>query len=309
VRKQTFCSRLWNEVYINKHGNVFSCCCEKPEAIGNIYRERLQDICNGEIIQSLRQKSLSGRLECFDRCKLFLKDKQTPGKASLISDYGSFKRLKISFADTCNIHCLMCRRSSDDKSCLDFNAVVKQINLSPFNSIEIQGGEPLFIECAKKFFDYAASLNKKTSFLTNGILINDEWAQKIAAHSSFIYFSLNAATKKTHELINRGSKWELVLENIQKIRRKRDELHTPLKIIGHMTIISKNLEEIPAFINSFSKLGFDTVNFIYDIWVPFYLRCHFFQAKELSLRIKEAIRNSENRLLIRDHCLKLLGLV
>lgn len=309
MKKQTFCPRLWNEVFVNKDGGVFTCCHKKPSVIGNIYQEKLWDICNSRIIQKLRQESLTGKLGCYSRCTLLRKDKNTAPRGSLKINYSDLRRLKISFADACNINCVMCRRNIKDRASLDFEKIREQIDLSPFNSIEIQGGEPLFIEAAKKFFDYASSVNKKTSFLTNGILIDDEWAKKIALHSSFIYFSLNAATKETHEFINKGSSWELVLENIQKVRNARNELHTQLKIIGHMTIVMRNLEEIPLFIRIFSKLGFDSINFIYDVLVPFYLRCHPFKARKLSLKIKEEIRNSEARSLISDYCLKLLGLV
>lgn len=309
MKKQTFCPKLWNEVFISKEGVVFTCCHKKPRVIGNIYQEKLQDICNNRIIQDLRQESLAGKLDCYSSCTILRKDKDTALKGNLKINYSDLRRLKISFADTCNINCIMCRRSLKDKTSLDFDTIKKQIDLTPFDSIEIQGGEPLFIEAAKRFFDHASSVNKKTSFLTNGILINDEWAKKIALHSSFIYFSLNAATKETHEFINKGSKWELVLENIQKVRNARNKLHTSVKIIGHMTIVMRNLEEIPLFIKIFSKLGFDSINFGYNIQVPFYLKCHPFKTRKLRLKIKEAIRGLEVPSLISDYRLKLLGLV
>lgn len=309
MKKQTFCPKLWNEVFINKEGGVFTCCHKKPSVIGNIYQDKLQDICNNRIIQDLRRESLAGRLGCYSSCTILRKDKaRSPGE-NLRINYSDLKRLKISFADACNINCIMCRRNFKDDTLLDFDIIKKQIDLSFFGSIEIQGGEPLFIEAAKKFFDYASSVNKKISFLTNGTLINDEWAKKIALHSSFVYFSLNAATKETHEFINKGSSWNLVLENIQRVQSVRSALHTSVKIIGHMTIVKRNLGEIPLFIKIFRKLGFDSINFGYDIEVPFYLKCHPFKTRKLSLKIKEAIMSSEDTSLISDYRLKILGLL
>ena len=309
MRKLTFCPKLWHEIFISKEGGVFTCCHMKPRKIGNIYQEKLQDIYNNRTMQSLRQDSLAGNLGCYRSCTLLRKDKNRAIEASPQINYSDLKRLKISFADTCNINCIMCRGNHKDNTFLDFDTVKKQVDLSPFQSIEIQGGEPLFIEAARKFFDHASFMNKKTSFLTNGILINDEWAKKIALYSAFIHFSLNAATKETHESVNKGSIWELVLENIQRVQSARNALHSPVKIVGHMTIVMMNLEEIPLFIKIFRKLGFDSIEFGYNIQVPFYLRCHPFKARKLSLRIKEAILKSEDRLLINDYRLKLLGLV
>ena len=66
-----------------------------------------------------------------------------------------------------------------------------------------------------KFFDYVTScINKRASFLKNGTLINEEWAEKIARYSEKISFSQNAATKATHEYINCGSDLE------REIRKK-----------------------------------------------------------------------------------------
>ena len=50
IKNNTYCPRLWYEIYIDDSGNVFSCCC-KPNLLGSIYNEKLEDICNDKIIQ------------------------------------------------------------------------------------------------------------------------------------------------------------------------------------------------------------------------------------------------------------------
>jgi len=308
--RRTFCPRLWNEAFIDKEGHVFACCHKKPLPIGDIHREKLRDIYNNRIMQELRRQSLSGRLNCYRNCTLLRKEESSPaGNAGVQIDYLILKRLKIAFGDACNIHCIMCHRSMKDGSVLDFEKVKEQVDLTPFDNIEIQGGEPLFIRPARDFFDYASSLGKKVSFLTNGMLIDEGWAKKIALHSAFINFSLNAATSKTHEFINRGSRWELVLENIRKVRDARQELNTPLKIIGHMTIVPYNLEEVPLFIRTSGRLGFDAINFSYDMRVPLYLKCHPFKAKKVGLETRKAVECCGGISPVHIHRLKLLRLV
>jgi len=202
----------------------------------------------------------------------------------------------------------MCRRGTDDKVSLGFDLLKRRIDLSPFESLEIQGGEPLFIRAAKEFFDYAVSLGKRPSFLTNGTLIDDKWAVKIAAHSSFIYFSINAATKETHEYINRGSKWELVLDNIRKVGEARKSLPSGLKIVGHMTIVPKNIAEVPLFIRRFKELGFDKINFGYDWKVPFYLKCHPLAARKIRFEVRQQLSSAGSPETVRSYHLKLLGI-
>lgn len=309
--QQTYCPRLWNEIYIDKDGSVYTCCHNKPKCIGNIYNDHLKVICNNKVILSLRKKSLTGKLECFHECNLLSVkgEKNKITKKPLKIDYNNLTRLKILFGEACNLNCIMCWQNSNDKFSLDYEKLIKHIDIKPFKTIEILGGEPLFIESAKKFFDYIASKNKKVSFLTNGTLINDVWAKKIALHSLFVYFSLNAATKNMHESINRGSKWEVVQKNIQRVRKAREKFHTNVKIIGHMTIIIKNLEEIPLFIEQFKSLGFDLIEFGYDASVPAYLLSHQKETKDLKQKIKTALNKSENKSRIKVHRLKLLGLI
>jgi sulfatase maturation enzyme AslB (radical SAM superfamily) len=140
------------------------------------------------------------------------------------------------------------------------------------------------------------------------MLINDQWAEKIARHSAFIHFSLNAATAPTHERINRGSRWTRVMENIQRVRSARDKHNSQLQIRGHMTIVIQNLHEIPQFIRNYVGFGFDWADFGCDYKVPFYLRLHPSFKKGLKAQISEALRDVTSPDTLGLHHLKLLGL-
>lgn len=307
--KSTYCPFLWDATFIDEKGDVYSCCHNKPEVLGSIYQERLSDICNNGIIRRLRQASLDGRLECYRNCTILDKDEAVQRKTALTIDYKEQKILKILFGEGCNIRCIMCPQDHRSRLSLDFERMIDNLDISPFESIEIQGGEPLFIPSAKTFFDYVASRNKQISFLTNGMLVDDEWAEKIARHSSFIYFSLNAATRETHELVNKGSRWKRVLLNIQRIREARDKLDTDVRIWGHMTIVHGNLGEIAAFIRSFRQFGFDSIDFGYAAGVLMHLRTHPWRRRKLRREIAAAINECDDPSLILVNRLKLLGVV
>jgi MoaA/NifB/PqqE/SkfB family radical SAM enzyme len=290
-KSPTFCPRLWDEIYINEKGEVFSCCHAKPQVLGNINNGQLEEIINNEVIQRLRQEALDGMLGCYTACTLLDKPAIVPEERPLTITYGDLRRLKVMFGEGCNIGCVMCPQDHKNRQQVDYEKLVENVDLAPFESIELQGGEPLFIESARRFFDYAAAQGKKVSFLTNGILVSEPWAEKIALSSDFIYFSLNAGTKQTHERINKGSKWETVLRNVQRVKNAREKHQTEVRIIGHMTIVPENLQEIPLFIASFRDFGFDSVDFGYDWGVPRYLRLGISPIKRWALKrqIKEAI--------------------
>ena len=311
-KKETYCPLLWSEVFIDPKGDVYSCCHKKPSVVGNINEGKLEDIYNNAKVRELRQKSLDGQLECYEGCTIIDKEKEQKPKGfnqTTINYFADVKWLKIEFGELCNINCVMCWQDHKSKSVLSYKKLIENVDLKPFESIEIQGGEPLAIADAKKFFEYVASQNKRPFLLTNGLLIHDEWAQKIVLSSSSIHISLNAATGRMHEMINRGSKWDVVLKNIQRLREARERHKTAFKIIGHMTIVLENIQEIPLFINSFREFGVDRIKFGYDQKVPGYLRDHPFLKIALKREIYIALRGSQDPSLVELKRLRMLGLI
>ena len=311
-RRETFCPRLWDEVFIDDKGDVYSCCHSLPEVLGSIYREKLQDIYNNNLIQELRQQSLDGYLGCYKACKLLDKKQIVRENKPLEIDYyRDLRRIKIMFGEGCNVRCIMCPQNHRSKLMLDYEKLVENVDLAPFEQIELQGGEPLFIESAKRFFEYAAGQGKKVSFLTNGIMVTDEWAEKVARHSEFIYFSLNAATKETHERVNVGSKWDRVLRNVERVRDARLTAGSDLRILGHMTIIPENWREIALFIRRFKEFGFDAINFGYDRKFPAYLRTKVAadERETLAQEIRAAFAESGDAALVDANRLRILGFI
>lgn len=308
-KKDTYCPLLWGEVYIDAKGDVYGCCHKKPAAIGNINENKLEDIYNNDKIRRLRQDSLEGKLACYEQCTIIDKDKEryAPRKASF--NYQSdLRKLKIEFGELCNISCVMCWQDHKSRTVLNYQKVIDNIDLSPFDTVDIQGGEPLAITDAKAFYEYASSQGKRPLFMTNGLLINDDWAQKIVFNSDYIHVSLNAATEKTHELVNKGSKWPVVLKNIQRLREARGRLKTPFSIIGHMTIVVQNVHEVSMFIRDFPSLGFDRISFGYDKKVPPYLQTNPLLKVALKHTIKKALAVKDLSL-IETKRLKMLELI
>jgi MoaA/NifB/PqqE/SkfB family radical SAM enzyme len=198
-------------------------------------------------------------------------------------------QLKIEFSTHCNLRCLMCRQNHNKNTSLDIEVLKKNIPWDHIGTILIQGGEFLILKNARDFFDYLVARNIRPILTTNGTVMNSLWAKKIALHAFAINFSLNAATKETHEKINVGSKWEKVLKNIEMVISYRDRLRTGLYVGGHMTIVPQNLFEIPLFIKNHKKIGFDSIDFSIDFaTVPAFLKRY----PHLKNRLKAAIKKT-----------------
>jgi radical SAM protein with 4Fe4S-binding SPASM domain len=265
----TYCPKLWNSAFISQNGDVFKCCHATDARLGNIYEEALSTIWNGPRYLTERTRSLAGQLSCYDACTILDKARiNVPSGADARPDYSALSQLHILFGEGCNIACVMCWQAHGDRAELSFERLIEHVGIEHVTTLKLQGGEPLKLKSCERYFRYAAARGKRLSFLTNGTLINEEWAALIAEHSDTIAVSLNAATKDTHESINRGSRWDDVLANIRRLRDVRDERRSRLKIVGHMTIIPTNVHEIGAFIEGFGSFGCDAANFGYSKAVP-----------------------------------------
>jgi MoaA/NifB/PqqE/SkfB family radical SAM enzyme len=291
----SYCPRLWRNVFITEDGSVYACCHEKPKALGNINERPLHEIYNGEAFRTVRKRSLEGKLGCYRHCNLLKEHELTDPVTSLTPPYDTLKWLKIQFGQDCNINCVMCFQNKVKRGnpSISMEAIERNVDLTPFDVIDMQGGEPLFIRSAREFFDYAAAQGKKLSFVTNGTVMNENWARKIVRHSPAWHVSLNAATKKTHEIVNRGSRWEQVMKNIGLLRRMREEEGSRIEIKGHFTIIMRNSHEIPLFIERFKDLGCDRIDFGYDLRFPFYLALRPGYKRQLKHDVNQAYHNSQ----------------
>jgi sulfatase maturation enzyme AslB (radical SAM superfamily) len=307
--KNTYCYFLWEEAFINDKGNVYSCCHQKPGILGNIYNNTLKEILKLPKIQKLRQLSIQGKLKCHKNCTLLGEHKSEDLPKENKFKYENVTGLKILFGEGCNINCVMCWQNSNKKRELDPEILIKNIDLSSIAQIDLQGGEPLYLKSARKYFDHCIEQNKQVSFLTNGTIMNEKWAEKIAQHSRAISVSLNAATKETHEKVNIGSSWKTVLENIQLLQKAKEKINSKMEIAGHITIITANLREIPLFIDKYKEFGFDRIKFGFDLRIPIYLKFHPIIKKRLAEKITASLKLQRNNKAINVERLKYLRLV
>ena len=303
----TFCPFLWNSVYIDFRGDVYN-CCQMVQKIGNIYTHHLRESINSKEQLRLRECSQSGRLKCAKGCSI-IADEYKKERSDLHIGYHELERLKFHISEFCNIGCIMCTQEHANREVLDIEKACEHIDVAPFSEIAIEGGEPLAIEATRHLFRHMVNQGKQVNILTNGLLIDSQWASRIARHSEYIYISVNAATKATHEKVNRGSSFNQVMENIGLLRRQRDKSGSNLRIRGHMTIVPQNLHEIPSFIHRFKELGFDTIDFGFDGSITHLLDTKPRIRKVISERARRRYEDSMAKECINTSVLRLLELI
>ena len=164
------------------------------------------------------------------------------------------------------------------------------------------------IKQAIEFYSFLAEkLPGKIELVSYGFFIDDEWARLIVNGSSRVIISVNAATKETHERVNRKSNFIRVVNNIKKLIDLKHQYNSNVEICYKYTITSENIHEIPDAIKIAEDLGCDSIKYGYEISVVNILG----QNNELKEQLKGKIaqyRNSELKLVVERAGLNDLGL-
>jgi len=310
-RTHTYCYWLWDQAFINEYGYVASCCHFATGAIGNIYKQDLYKIWEKSVRLKLFQwLSLHGCLECFWKCSLLsLKEKENSTHYRGAIKYPKF--LHIVYSTFCNFNCVMCGQDHKSGVALDSDVLKKNIDWDQVEEIILQGGEILAIKSAKEFYLWLTQQkNKKVNLITNGILIDDEWADYLIKGSKWIDISVNAATEDTFKLVNNNSGFNKVIDNIKKLVYLKHKYGADVKIRYHFTIIPQNIMEIPDAILLADKLGCDVVTYSYDVSsVPVFFNKNRDIREQIKNKVVDLINNGGLKIKIRGQFLEHLGLL
>jgi len=228
-------------------------------------------------------------------------------KRSQVPDYP--ESIMLHFGDMCNIMCKMCCRDAASKVVLDSETLKKNINWGPFKEIILLGGEILFMEQAKDFYLWLTQVkHKKANIYTNGLLINDEWAEHLIKGSDWIYISVNAASEKIYKEVC-GNDFSKVVNNIKKLIFLKNKLGLKVKIIYSFTIITNNVYEIADAIRFANDLGCDSISFCQDTGGKQLILENSELKEKLKGEILQLINNKEIKITILREQLLTLGLV
>lgn len=307
--RPTYCHLLWENVFISPNGDTFGCCSWKPGKFGNINDDSLAHIwSDSPRLKIYRILSLHNCLNCFLDCHILSKaEKLRPPPRSI--DTRHPKKVWLLYGETCNLNCIMCPQEHRSMETLDNEVIQKNIDWDQVEEIEMQGGEILAMENAKTLYLWLTTeLNKKVNLITNGLLINDEWAYHLVNGSSWIQISINAATKRTHELVNKNSDFDKVISNVNKLIKLKHLHCFTVNIIYKFTVITENVHEIADAILAAEEFGFDEIHFGHDAIVIDYLAKNHELRKKLRTQILQCTK-SNYKVTIERNRLEHLGLL
>ncbi len=265
--KSEFCVRPFEEIEINRFGDVHTCCPDwnKAYTIGNIYRDDLDSIWNSEKAVDVRTRIMKNDYSLCDKdACIYLKQRYFSN-----SQYGTEckpvmeempKIVKFVYDYECNIACRICRdhvRRHPDDELEMLNSRIEPVLLPILKSarrlIINSYGDPfgsrhsrlVIKEAAKKYKDL------KFDFHTNGILCDEKNFKELnitPEKIDKIRISIHAATPETYDKVvpGYGKLFNQIVKNLEYLKKVREKYDFPVYI--HFVVSSLNYYEIPAFI-------------------------------------------------------------
>ncbi len=179
-------------------------------------------------------------------------------------------RVVLEPTNLCNHNCVFCFYSNfrdDNRVYLsreklfelaeDFKKLgVKSVSL-------VGGGEPMIHPAIYDLIHWFYENNILISITTNGSSCKDSEIDTIVRASTYIRVSLNAASVKTHNLINapKSSQFNRIINNIDKLRKHRDKIGANMLIGIKNAIFDKNIHEIEEMVALGERLKVDYIMF------------------------------------------------
>lgn len=209
--------------------------------------------------------------------------------------------------DDCNLSCIMCEDhspySTTRKERVAAGIVKRRMDIGLIKKvlIEAQGtplreiipstmGEPLLYQDFEEIINLCAQYHLKLNLTTNGTFPRkgvEAWAKLIVPVASDVKISWNGASKEVQEKIMLGSRWEKVLNNLEKFIVIRNE-HAAAggnycQLTLQLTFLEINVHQLPDIVQLGINLGVDRIKG-HHLWA------HFKEIKDLSMRrSKESI--------------------
>ena len=272
------CKLPFSYLEIDSNGDVRTCCRPyiKGLSIGNIFKEKFEEILNSDTARYIRNNCLN---EDYSMCDLKLCNPNKMENIYLLNskyienitykqNLNKVNIIKFSYDNDCNINCKSCRtkiyRNSkeyinklDEKAKKYFLPIIKYTD----KVCLIGSGDPLASKHTRNFIKMIVEKypNMKFDLHTNGLLLNEKVLLElnILDKLSYIQISMHAATKEVYEQIVLGGNFDVLISNIEFVYKLKQE--NKLEGIFLFFVVSTiNLKDAKKFVSLAKKYSADS---------------------------------------------------
>ncbi len=237
------CLKPFNNLDVLETSSHLCCASWLPASTGNLRTTDWETVWNGTTAQAIRASVLDGSYRyCNKRTCPFIQSSTLPTRATLEADpkwaeiiannethmRRGPEEMNLAYDRTCNLSCPSCRTeryAADDATRAAYEGMQERAILPLMKNARtafITGsGDPFASKNFRRLMEQATPEEYpelKFIIMTNGMLFTPrQWEAFPSLHGRVqsLRFSLDAATGPTHELLRRGARWPVMLENMK----------------------------------------------------------------------------------------------
>lgn len=316
-----FCEYPFQRLKFTPEGDVTMCCWHQRKCLGNILRNSLEEIWNGELANEIRQSTSQGVMHktCRVESCPYFHQKELPLKQIEMKSYPTSFEIDLP-TQHCNIGgenpseknpaCFMCERHLNFQPQKDrLNEVCRAIQpyVRHVNWIHIQGiAEPFWKDRIFEIIDllgvsqYSDRIGITTT--TNGTVMTEKRRRRfLELPISCITWSLDAASPDIYKKVRRVDMYPQIVRNLKAYCQERTSENQWVNI--HNNINTVNIGDVVGMVELAAEAGVDQLDFNATYGVPDVCvnekNFHLFQ--EAQRKIMEAsIRLGVNVTFMRD---------
>lgn len=158
--------------------------------------------------------------------------------------------LMLVLTTNCNLSCIMCARTRYERnSTIPYTSIKQICSLFPYlEAIDWQGGEVFLVDYFRELFLEAAKFkNIRQSIVTNGLLIDENWANLFAQIRANLTYSIDATTKETYEYIRKGGKFKDLIRSLQIVNEINRRYNDPIQLHINVVVMKSNYKQLDLF--------------------------------------------------------------
>ncbi|OQC48568.1 MAG: Antilisterial bacteriocin subtilosin biosynthesis protein AlbA [Bacteroidetes bacterium ADurb.Bin035] len=162
-----------------------------------------------------------------------------------------------AITNRCNLNCIHCRGMANKE--LDEKIIYKTANeiasLKP-QWVIIEGGEPFLREELFDILEIISKKNIKIYLISNGMLVNEQYVDKLAKFGVKLMISIDGADKHSYEMIREGANFQKLKESVYIANQYNILDSCPITIGKH------NYNQTDKLFQFVTEIGYKKITFI-----------------------------------------------
>lgn len=164
----------------------------------------------------------------------------------------------ISLTSDCNQSCVYCfnadsrntqtHHGKGELNAVQWKNVLQQAKKIGFGQINFTGGEPLLSPHLKEVAAEAKYLGLQTKLLTNGTLIDEEWAKWITQYIDIVNISLDSSKAFEHDIVRGQGTFDKTVLGIKQLIKNRHKSVIARPVVTRYNVLK--LSELIDFIHN-----------------------------------------------------------